>query len=70
MDGREPAVGEQVVFEMNDSGGAREIVFIRCPDGSAYIQGEEEIIFEGEDTAWREALKYLRLKGYMRKTRS
>jgi hypothetical protein len=67
MNDWEPAVGEPVVFEMADSIGTHEIIFMRFRDGGAYIQGEEEIIFEERDSAWKEALGYLREKGYVRK---
>jgi len=64
----EPTVGVPVVFRRSGSSGTQEIVFTRFLDGSAYIEGAEEIIFEQSDKVWKEALQYLKQNGYVRQT--
>ena len=46
-------------------GGKRSVVFFRrFDDGSAYVSGDEEVIFEGTQDAWRSGWQALLEKGY------
>lgn len=67
MDNWEPAIDEPIVFERRDRSEIHTITYERFQDGSAYICGADEVIFEQKSTAWRDALEYLEQGGYARR---
>lgn len=59
-----PMIGVKYAFVKQASSGSSEVSFTRYPDGSAYIDGAEEIGFEDVDNAWELAIEYLVGLGY------
>ena len=59
---------EYSLFKKGDS--TKRISYKRFGDGSAYIYGDEELGFEGEEDGWLKAWKFLQDSGYLLETQS
>ena len=63
-----PTARLTVVFEKTDTTGSRVIRLRLFADGSVYLDGAEEIIFEGGENLLKAAVDYLEQKGYKNKS--
>ena len=61
-------VDKPVLFQLTIGTETHRVTFRRLSDGSAYINGHIEMIFEGDSNAWKSALRYLDGKGYRETT--
>jgi hypothetical protein len=67
MEERKPATPRlQIVFEKTDAMGSSRILLSRYDDGSVYLEGALEVIFEAE-TPLESPLEFLRKRGYIKR---
>jgi len=68
MDDQDLPLLTPVTFVKGEGKQRKQVHLTRFEDNGAYIEGDEEIIFEGEGVGlkapWRSALKYLQSHGY------
>jgi hypothetical protein len=67
MKNPKPSVRLAIAFEKTDTTGARAIQLTQFADGSVYLDGAEELIFEGGENSLKDAVDYLEQKGYKKK---
>ncbi len=68
MKNDKPTVRLAIAFEKTDTTGSRVIQLTLFADGSVYLDGAEELIFEGDENSLEAAVDYLEQKGYRKKT--
>ena len=59
-----PTVRLEVAFEKTDTTGPQGIQLTQFEDGSVYLDGAEELIFETGENPLKAAINYLEQKGY------
>lgn len=68
MKNRKPTPRLTVAFEKIDATGSEVIQLTLFADGSVYLDGAEELIFETGENSLKAAVDYLEQKGYREKT--
>jgi len=64
MNNWKPTVRVPVAFEKTDATGQLVIQLTLLPDGSVYLDGAEELIFDRGGNSLKAAVDYLEQKGY------
>jgi hypothetical protein len=67
MKNKNPTARLTVVFEKKDTTESRVIRLRLFADGSVYLDGAEEIIFDGGGNVLKAAADYLEQKGYRKR---
>jgi hypothetical protein len=68
MKNSKPIARLKAAFEKTDAAGSRVIHLTQFEDGNVYLEGAEEVIFEGGENSLKSAFDYLERKGYRKKT--
>lgn len=63
-----PIARHTVTFEKIDGTGSHVIRLSEFSDGSVYLDGAEELIFDGGENSLKDAFDYLEQRGYKKKT--
>lgn len=63
-DNQESEVLSVMEFEKQEGDRHKRARLTRFHNGGAYVEGAEEVIFEGREDSWRNAINYLEQRGY------
>lgn len=68
MKNKKPIPQLKVAFEKTDATGSHVIHLTQFADGSVYLDGAEELIFDEGENSLKAAFDYLNQKGYRKNT--